>query len=71
MPPAGYEIRCKPATLEQVQKARERVLARLGNAKIAERLTRLTPEDAGAFANDLLALLDAVDALVSRAKPTG
>lgn len=67
--PAGYEIRLKAPALDALKASREKVRTRIGTAKIGERLQRLSAEDAGALANELLTLLDAIDAVVSRAKP--
>lgn len=65
---ATYEIRLKDTALETLRAARQRIGERLGNNHIAARLTNLEEAKAGALANDLLALLDAVDQLVGRAK---
>ena len=64
----SYEIKLKDVVLEGLRGARQRVLDRLGKAKIADALTRLDEARAGALANDLLALLDAVDQVVAKAK---
>lgn len=64
----SYEIKLKDVALEGLRGARQRVLDRLGKAKIADALTRLDEARAGALANDLLALLDAVDQVVAKAK---
>jgi hypothetical protein len=65
---ANYEIRLKDAGLESLRGARQRIVDRLGNAKIGDRLVGLDEARAGALANDLLALLDAVEQLLARAK---
>lgn len=65
---ANFEIKLKDAALEGLRGARQKVLDRLGKAKIADALTRLDEARAGALANDLLALLDAVDQVVAKAK---
>lgn len=67
--PSAYEIKLKAAALDALKASREKVRARLGSAKIGDRLQGLSPADAGALANELLSLLDAVDAVVGRAKP--
>jgi hypothetical protein len=67
--PSAYEIKVKAATLDALRASRERVRGRLGSAKISEKLQGLGAEEAGALANDLLALMDAIESLVSRAKP--
>ena len=41
---------------------------RIGTTQIGERLQKLSPADAGALANELLTLLDAIEAVASRAK---
>ena len=64
----SYEIKLKDVALEGLRGARQRVLDRLGKAKIADALTRLDEAKAGALANDLLALLDAVDQVAAKAK---
>ena len=64
----SYEIKLKDVALEGLRGARQRVLDRLGKAQIADALTRLDEARAGALANDLLALLDAVDQVVAKAK---
>lgn len=66
--PSAYEIRLKAAALDALKASREKVRARLGNQQIGDRLQRLSEADAGALANELLELLDAVDSVVSRAK---
>ncbi|MCO5167757.1 MAG: hypothetical protein M9894_15525 [Planctomycetes bacterium] len=66
--PSAYEIKLKAAALDALKASREKVRTRLGSAQIGERLQRLSADDAGKLANDLLALLDAVDAVVGRAK---
>ena len=63
-----YEIRVRGSALENLKKAREALFERLGNDRIGERLASLDHDQAGLFANDLLALLDAIDGVVSRAK---
>lgn len=66
--PSAYEIKLKAAALDSLKASREKVRARLGNAKIGDRLQSLSAADAGALANELLSLLDAVDAVIGRAK---
>lgn len=66
--PSAYEIKVKAATLESLRVAREKVRVRIGTAQIGERLQKLSPADAGALANELLTLLDAIEAVASRAK---
>lgn len=63
-----YEIRLKASTLEALKAAREAVRARMGTRNVGETLASLSPADAGALANDLLALMDAIDAVTTRAK---
>lgn len=65
---ATYEIRVKDAGLESLRAARQRLVDRLGNTQIGSQLVRLDEARAGALANDLLALLDAVDQLLAKAK---
>ena len=65
---ATYEIRLKDTALETLQAARQRVVDRLGNNHISARLVGLDEAKAGALANDLLALLDAVEQIAGRAK---
>jgi hypothetical protein len=66
--PSAYEIKVKASTLETLRVAREKVRVRIGTAQIGERLQKLSPADAGALANELLTLLDAIEAVASRAK---
>ncbi len=66
--PSAYEIKVKASTLDALRVAREKVRVRIGTAQIGERLQRLSPADAGALANELLTLLDAIEAVASRAK---
>lgn len=66
--PSAYEIKVKAPALEALKANRERVRARLGSAKIGDKLQGLNAADAGALANELLSLLDAVDQLIGRAK---
>lgn len=65
---ANYEIRIKDAGLESLRSARQRLVDRLGNNQIGNQLVRLDEAKAGALANDLLSLLDAVEQLLARAK---
>lgn len=65
---ATYEIRIKDAGLESLRSARQRLVDRLGNNQIGNQLVRLDEAKAGALANDLLTLLDAVEQLLARAK---
>jgi hypothetical protein len=65
---ASYEIRLKEAALQNLKASREQVLRYLGNAQVGQRLAGMDEQQAGNLANDLLALLDAVDSIVSRAK---
>lgn len=65
---ATYEIRLKDAGLESLRSARQRLVDRLGNNQIGSQLVRLDEARAGALANDLLSLLDAVEQLLARAK---
>jgi len=62
-------FRVKGSTLDGLRAAREQVLRHIGNAKIGEQLAGLDAAQAGDLANDLLQLLDAVDDVLSRAKP--
>ena len=66
-----YEIRLKATALETLKKARDSVRTHLGTRRVGEALTGLSPADAGALANDLLALLDSVDSVLGRAKREG
>lgn len=66
--PSAYEIKVKASALDSLRAAREKVRARIGTAQIGERLQKLSPADAGALANELLTLLDAIEAVASRAK---
>lgn len=66
---AGYEIRLKAPTLDALKAARETVRTRIGSAKIGDRLQKLSAADADSLAKELLALLDAIDAVVTKAKP--
>lgn len=59
----------KGSSLAALKEARERLRARLGSQRIGEALAGLSPEEAGDLANDLLALLDAIDAVTRRARP--
>ncbi len=63
-----YEIRLKVGALNNLKAAREQIRSRLGSRNVGSALEGLSPADAGAFANDLLALLDVVDSVVGRAK---
>lgn len=65
---ASYEIRLKDTALQSLKSAREQVLRYLGNAQVGSKLSNMSDEQAGNLANDLLALLDAVDRVISRAK---
>lgn len=65
---ASYEIRLREGALQNLKGAREQVLRYLGNAQVGQRLAGMNDEQAGNLANDLLALLDAVDNVISRAK---
>jgi hypothetical protein len=40
----------------------------MGTRNVGDTLASLSPDDAGALANDLLALMDAIDAVTTRAK---
>lgn len=66
--PSAYEIKLKAAALDALKASREQVRARLGNAKIGDRLQNLSAAESGALANELLSLLDAVDAVIGRAR---
>lgn len=66
--PTAYEIKVKAAALDGLKANQQKVRARLGNAKIGDRLRTLSEADAGALANELLALLDSIDSVVGRAK---
>jgi hypothetical protein len=65
-----YEIRLKAGALDTLKDTRDQIRSRLGSRNVGGALESLTPEDAGALANDLLALLDAIDSVVGRAKAT-
>jgi len=64
-----YEIRVKAAALDEVKRARDALREEMGTRQIGRRLAGMSEADAGELANRLLAFLDAVDAVVSRAKP--
>jgi hypothetical protein len=66
--PSAYEIKVKAPALDAVKASVVRVRARLGSAKIGDRLKGLSVADADALANELLTLLDAVDQVIGRAK---
>lgn len=63
-----YEIRLKATALENLKGARDQVRQRMGTRNVGDSLTGMSPDAAGALANDLLALLDAIDSVVGRAK---
>jgi hypothetical protein len=63
-----YEIRLKASALENLKGARDQVRQRMGTRHVGDSLTGMSSADAGALANDLLALLDAIDSVVGRAK---
>ena len=67
--PSAYEIKVKAPAFDALKAAREKVRVRIGTARIGENLMKLTPTDAQALGNDLLALLDAIEAVAGRAKP--
>ena len=64
----SYEIRLKAAALENLKASRQRVREQLGTSQVGERLASLSEADAGELANTLLALMDAIDSVVARAK---
>jgi hypothetical protein len=64
-----YQIRLKVGALNALKDARDKLRARLGSRRVGAALAGMSPADAGDLANDLLALLDAVESIVSRAKP--
>lgn len=68
MAPRLYQIQLKPAALDSLRAARERVRTRLGTSQVTERLAGLSADQAGQLANDLLALLDAIDGVVAKAR---
>lgn len=61
--------RLKAAALENLKAARAALREQLGSAQVGEKLSSLTPAEAGQLANTLLEVLDAMDAVTSRAKP--
>jgi hypothetical protein len=66
--PSEYQIKVKAPALDALKAAREKVRVRIGTSRIGENLVKLTPTDAQALGNELLALLDAIEAVTSRAK---
>ena len=66
--PSAYEIKVKAAALDGLKANTQKVRARIGSSKIGERLQRIDANEAGALANELLALLDSIDAVVGRAR---
>ncbi len=66
-----YEIRIKGSALENLKRSRDEVRELLGTRQIGDRLANLSQDDAGELANRLLAFFDAVDGIVTRAKPAG
>lgn len=66
--PRAYEIRLKAAALDNLKACREKVRSLIGTSQVGDRLTHLSPAQAGDLANALLELLDAVDRVVGRAK---
>ncbi|MGE0712313.1 MAG: hypothetical protein AB7N76_32790 [Planctomycetota bacterium] len=64
-----YEIRIKGAALDNLKAAREDLRRLIGSSQVGQKLETLTPAETSQLANTLLTLLDAVDSIVSRAKP--
>ena len=64
-----YQVRLKAEWLRILKDARDKVRNRLGNRRVGVALTNLSAEDAGDLATELLTLLDAIDAVLVRAKP--
>jgi len=66
--PSVYQIRLKAGAFDTLKVARERIRERLGSTQIGQKLTGMSPQEAGALANELLDLLDAVDGAIGRAR---
>lgn len=65
--PSNYEIKVKAPALDGLKANVQKVRTRLGT-RIGDRLQRMDPSEANLLANELLALLDSIDAVVGRAK---
>lgn len=63
-----YEIRLKAGALNALKSTRDQIRSRLGSRNVGAALENMSSAEAGALANDLLALLDAIDSVVGRAK---
>lgn len=63
-----YQIRLKAGALNSLKAARDQIRERLGTRHVGTALEGMSAAEAGNLANDLLALLDAVDSVVARAK---
>ena len=64
-----YQVKLSQAGLDELRDSRAKVIEHLGNTNIGARLSQLSPAAAGDLANALLALLDSVDRIATRAKP--
>jgi hypothetical protein len=64
----AYELRLRPAALDNLKTAREEVRRQIGSTQVGATLESLTPTEAGDLANALLTLLDGVDSVITRAK---